>query len=115
MTTDTRQRKRARTDDNMPHFTGQDATANGVNDHGNPKSNGVNGVNGVNGTNGTNGADGHVDSDEWFVGSVDQGTTSSRFIIFNSQADVVASHQIEFANYYPESGYVLPTIPVRSW
>ncbi|KAH8666682.1 hypothetical protein BX600DRAFT_481122 [Xylariales sp. PMI_506] len=43
--------------------------------------------------------------DEWFVGSIDQGTTSSRFIIFNSQADVIASHQIEFENLYPESGW----------
>ena len=50
-----------------------------------------------------------VDGDipeEWFVGSIDQGTTSSRFFIFNSQADPVASHQIEFENHYPESGCV---------
>ena len=42
----------------------------------------------------------------WFVGSIDQGTTSSRFIIFNGEGDLVASHQIEFENLYPESGYV---------
>ena len=44
--------------------------------------------------------------EEWFVGSIDQGTTSSRFFIFNSKADPVASHQIEFENHYPESGCV---------
>ncbi|KAI0011524.1 glycerol kinase [Xylariaceae sp. FL0662B] len=42
---------------------------------------------------------------EWFIGSIDQGTTSSRFLIFNSETDPVASHQIEFENYYPESGW----------
>jgi glycerol kinase len=40
----------------------------------------------------------------WFVGSIDQGTTSSRFLIFNGAGDPVASHQIEFENLYPESG-----------
>lgn len=42
--------------------------------------------------------------DEWFIGSIDQGTTSSRFLIFNSDGEPVASHQIEFENLYPESG-----------
>ncbi|ORY61195.1 glycerol kinase [Pseudomassariella vexata] len=42
---------------------------------------------------------------EWFIGSIDQGTTSSRFIIFDSEAEPVASHQIEFDNHYPESGW----------
>ena len=41
---------------------------------------------------------------KWFVGSIDQGTTSSRFIIFNGEGDPVASHQIEFENHYPEPG-----------
>jgi glycerol kinase len=43
---------------------------------------------------------------EWFVGSIDQGTTSSRFIIFNGEGALVTSHQIEFDNLYPQSGYV---------
>lgn len=42
--------------------------------------------------------------DEVFVGSIDQGTTSTRFIIFDRQGEPVASHQIEFENIYPESG-----------
>jgi glycerol kinase len=49
----------------------------------------------------------------WFVGSIDQGTTSSRFLIFNGEGDPVASHQIEFKNLYPKSGYVYPcSVPV---
>lgn len=44
------------------------------------------------------------EKEEEFIGSVDQGTTSSRFIIFNSQGEPVASHQLEFDNIYPQSG-----------
>jgi glycerol kinase len=51
--------------------------------------------------------------EEWFIGSIDQGTTSSRFIIFNRWADPIASHQIEFDNHYPHSGYITPHVPVR--
>lgn len=42
--------------------------------------------------------------EQWFVGSVDQGTTSSRFLIFDSHGEVAAGHQMEFENLYPESG-----------
>jgi glycerol kinase len=42
----------------------------------------------------------------WFIGSIDQGTTSSRFLIFNGEGSPVASHQIEFENMYPEPGSV---------
>lgn len=48
----------------------------------------------------------------WFVGSIDQGTTSSRFLIFNGEGDPVATHQIEFENLYPKSGYV--PFPLRN-
>lgn len=41
---------------------------------------------------------------KWFVGSIDQGTTSSRFLIFDGEGTPVASHQIEFENIYPDSG-----------
>lgn len=47
----------------------------------------------------------------WFIGSIDQGTTSSRFLIFNGEGDPVASHQIEFENLYPKSGYVSTSRP----
>lgn len=40
----------------------------------------------------------------WFIGSLDCGTTSSRFLIFNGEGHPVASHQIEFTNLFPESG-----------
>jgi hypothetical protein len=42
--------------------------------------------------------------ERWFIGSIDCGTTSSRFLIFNGQGVPVASHQIEFENIYPQSG-----------
>lgn len=42
--------------------------------------------------------------EEQFIGTIDQGTTSSRFIIFDAFGTPVASHQIEFENIYPESG-----------
>lgn len=45
-------------------------------------------------------------SQEVFVGSIDQGTTSTRFLIFNKRGEPVASHQIEFKQYYPQPGYV---------
>ncbi|CAM1501797.1 Fc.00g037810.m01.CDS01 [Cosmosporella sp. VM-42] len=53
---------------------------------------------------------GIIETDEekrrhWFVGSVDQGTTSTRFFIFDGHGDPVVSHQIEFENKYPQSGW----------
>jgi glycerol kinase len=39
-----------------------------------------------------------------FVGAIDQGTTSSRFLIFNVSGEVVASHQLEFKQIYPQPG-----------
>ncbi|KAK7567262.1 FGGY family of carbohydrate kinase [Phyllosticta paracitricarpa] len=43
--------------------------------------------------------------EKFFIGSIDQGTTSSRFIIFDGTGTPVASHQIEFDQKYPESGW----------
>lgn len=40
----------------------------------------------------------------WFIGSIDCGTTSSRFLIFDGEGTPISSHQIEFDNIYPESG-----------
>lgn len=40
----------------------------------------------------------------WYIGSIDQGTTSTRFLIFNGLGVPVASHQIEFKQMYPHSG-----------
>ncbi|KAJ3211670.1 hypothetical protein HK099_007950 [Clydaea vesicula] len=40
-----------------------------------------------------------------FVGSIDQGTTSSRFIIFDKHGQVVALHQIEIQQITPKEGW----------
>ncbi|THH28121.1 hypothetical protein EUX98_g6072 [Antrodiella citrinella] len=40
-----------------------------------------------------------------FVGSLDCGTTSTRFIIFDRYANIVAQRQIEFPQYYPQPGW----------
>ncbi|KAF7563677.1 hypothetical protein G7046_g463 [Stylonectria norvegica] len=40
-----------------------------------------------------------------FIGAIDQGTTSSRFLIFNSTGEVVATHQLEFTQHYPQPGW----------
>jgi glycerol kinase len=42
--------------------------------------------------------------EESFVGSIDQGTTSTRFLIFNKDGEPVVSHQIEFKQFYPQPG-----------
>lgn len=41
---------------------------------------------------------------KYFIGAIDQGTTSSRFIIFDGTGTPVAMHQVEFEQHYPESG-----------
>ncbi|XP_062089905.1 glycerol kinase [Humulus lupulus] len=41
-----------------------------------------------------------------YVGSLDQGTTSTRFIIYDKLARPVGSHQVEFTQYYPHAGWV---------
>ena len=51
---------------------------------------------------------------EAFVGSIDQGTTSSRFLIFNKQGEPVASHQLEFKQIYPQPGYVCARLEIYS-
>ncbi|MGM0239130.1 glycerol kinase GlpK [Enterococcus sp. AZ103] len=43
---------------------------------------------------------------EKYVMAIDQGTTSSRSIIFNQQGKNVASSQKEFTQYFPEDGWV---------
>lgn len=39
-----------------------------------------------------------------YIGAIDQGTTSSRFLIFSPSGDVIATHQLEFKQYYPQPG-----------
>ncbi|KAI9800703.1 MAG: hypothetical protein M1825_004025 [Sarcosagium campestre] len=40
-----------------------------------------------------------------FIGSIDQGTTSSRFVIFDVTGKPIASHQEEFRQLHPHSGW----------
>ena len=40
-----------------------------------------------------------------FVGSLDCGTTSVRFIVFDEQAQIIAQCQREFPQYYPHPGW----------
>jgi glycerol kinase len=41
-----------------------------------------------------------------YIGAIDQGTTSSRFMLFDAQGSVVAAAQREHAQIYPQPGYV---------
>jgi len=41
-----------------------------------------------------------------YIGTIDQGTTSSRFIIFDYSGNIIASHQVEHKQYYPKPGFV---------
>ncbi len=41
-----------------------------------------------------------------YVGSIDQGTTSTRFILFDQKGQSVASHQLEHKQIYPKPGWV---------
>ncbi|KAI0769147.1 glycerol kinase [Trametes elegans] len=40
-----------------------------------------------------------------FVGSLDCGTTSTRFLVFDKYANIVAQHQLEYPQYYPEPSW----------
>ncbi|GMH57755.1 hypothetical protein TrVE_jg13258 [Triparma verrucosa] len=41
-----------------------------------------------------------------YVGAIDQGTSSTRFMIFNESGDIVAVNQKEHKQYYPQPGWV---------
>lgn len=38
------------------------------------------------------------------VASIDAGTTSVRFMVFNEEAQVIAFHQLEFTQFYDHPG-----------
>ena len=40
------------------------------------------------------------------IGAIDQGTSSTRFIIFDQNGRNVAQHQVEFPQIYPKAGQV---------
>ena len=41
-----------------------------------------------------------------YILSIDQGTTSSRAVLFNEDAEMVAMAQKEFTQYFPKPGWV---------
>ena len=41
-----------------------------------------------------------------YILALDQGTTSSRAILFNKMGTAIASHQKEFTQIYPQPGWV---------
>lgn len=41
-----------------------------------------------------------------FVGAIDQGTSSSRFIIYDTAGKVIGCHHVEFTQFYPQAGWV---------
>ncbi|CAM0138803.1 Glycerol kinase [Umbelopsis sp. WA50703] len=45
-------------------------------------------------------------SDKVFIGSIDQGTTSTRFLIFDNDGKLITSHQLEFDQIYPRPGWI---------
>ena len=45
-------------------------------------------------------------NEEKFIMAIDQGTTSSRAIIFNKKGEIVASYQKEFPQIFPKAGWV---------
>jgi glycerol kinase len=49
-----------------------------------------------------------------YIGSIDQGTTSSRFIIFDNEANIISKDQLEHEQIYPKSGWVEHD-PIEIW
>ncbi|PIN14357.1 Ribulose kinase [Handroanthus impetiginosus] len=47
-----------------------------------------------------------ISAQEVYIGSIDQGTTSTRFFIYDRSGKPVGSHQVEFTQFYPQSGWV---------
>ena len=41
-----------------------------------------------------------------FIGAIDQGTTSTKFILFDHESNIVASHQKEHKQIFPKAGWV---------
>jgi len=49
-----------------------------------------------------------------FVGAVDQGTTSTRFMIFDHEGKAIGQHQMEHEQIYPKAGWVEHN-PMEIW
>jgi glycerol kinase len=46
------------------------------------------------------------DAPKRYIGALDQGTTSTRFILFGDGGEQMGIHQVEHKQYYPKSGWV---------
>jgi glycerol kinase len=49
-----------------------------------------------------------------YIGAIDQGTTSTRFILFNKYGEIIASHQLEHKQIFPQPGWVEHN-PMEIW
>ena len=49
-----------------------------------------------------------------YIGAIDLGTTSTRFILFDHSVNIVSSHQIEHKQIYPQPGWVEHN-PLQIW
>jgi len=49
-----------------------------------------------------------------YIGAIDQGTTSTRFILFDHKSNIIASHQIEHKQIFPKAGWVEHD-PIEIW
>lgn len=49
-----------------------------------------------------------------FIGAIDQGTTSTRFVLFDHKSNKIASHQIEHKQIFPKAGWVEHD-PIEIW
>jgi glycerol kinase len=47
-----------------------------------------------------------MSKEDVFIGAIDQGTSSTRFIIYDKSAKSIGSHQVEFTQFYPQAGWV---------
>ncbi|MFN3335853.1 MAG: FGGY family carbohydrate kinase, partial [Caldilinea sp.] len=41
-----------------------------------------------------------------FIAAIDQGTTSTRCMLFNHRGEAVSAHQLEHRQIYPQAGWV---------
>ena len=41
-----------------------------------------------------------------YIAAIDQGTTSTRFMIFDHSGGVIGAHQLEHRQIYPQPGWV---------
>ena len=53
-------------------------------------------------------------TEEKFIGAIDQGTTGTRFMIFNNQSNLISSYYLEHEQIFPQPGWVEHN-PLEIW